>query len=615
MAEFDVSTGFDTWVTQTTPAQNNSSGRFPALKGGGSDQFQVFLSMPLAMSRIAGKTILSATLSAPAQGNWITQTLTVQACAASWNVGTLKWSNRPAVTGATASSGATGALAAGARWTADVTGLVQAIADGQPNYGWRIVTSQSTQRSTLRGFDSGLASWTLHVEVSDVLIKPTHLAPTGVIGVAKPTLLVDDLESLSSIHVQIDSAANPASVDFDSGWVAVTRPQLALASTAYAGLADGSTTYWRARLKTVNGSTSSWSDWVDITRHDKPAMVMDNPSGTDLWDPTPTISAHLSPAGDADTRWQVLVYSASDPADQRYGSGDDITGADLEHQIPLSWHGRKVFPRDGDYILTVRAWDRTDRVPSPGDTPYVRTKITVTLDGDAAVTAPGSVTLSQATTGYPDVIVGWARASDPDRFTIWRDGQLLKSLDPDDVRVSPGVFEWTDTSAAPNVTHTYKVRAVTDVGGGLIKQSQYSPTASIFAKVIGIWLRWDGNDVVLDGSSPDDPGITAEQVTKRQTFELPYLGRDIDIVTAVGGLVGTFDGTIDRRQDDLEATAALLNDLRTNRSSDVRLVWFTQNIPIDLKSLSIAPSKDALLPSAPMYDVKFEFSEIDEPDE
>jgi hypothetical protein len=610
VAEFDVSTGFDTWVTQVTPAQNNSTGRFPAIKGGGSDQFQIFLSMPLAMSSIAGKTILAATLSVPAQGNWVTQTVTAQACAASWNVGTLKWSNRPAVTGATASSGATGAKSAGQRFTIDVTALVQAIADGQANYGWRLSTSQSTDRSTVRGFDSGLPSWTLHVEVSDLLVKPTHLAPTGVIGTNKPTLLVDDIESLTSIQVQIDADPSPVSPDFDSGWVAVTKPQLALSSTAYGGLSNGATTYWRARLKTVNGSVSAWSDWVDITRQDKPSMVMDNPSGTSLWDPTQTISAHLSPAGDSETRWQVLVQAVGDPTDVRYNSGDDLDGAALSHEIPLRWNGRKVFPTDGDYVLVVKAWDRTDRVPSPGDSPFVRTTTTVTLAADGTVTAPGGLSLSQSSSGYPNVIVHWTRASDPDRFAVWRDGEIIKRLDPDDVRVSPGVFEWTDTTAAPNVTHTYKVRAITDVGGGLMKQSVFSSAVDIFATVIGHWLRWEDNDVVFDGGT-----IEAELVTKRQTFELPYAGRDVDIVTAVGGHAGTFEGALDRRQADIEATATALKDLRQHPAEDVRLVWYTQNIPIDLKALSVVPGKDVVIPFLPGYDVKFEFSEIDEPDE
>jgi hypothetical protein len=612
VAEFDVTTGLDTWVYQGVPAQNNSTGRFPAIQAGGS-YLRPLMSMPIALSAISGRTVLAATLSVPVQGFWVSQTVTAQALAASWNVATVNANNAPGVTGATASSGATGALAPGQRFEIDMTALIQAIADGQPNYGWRFVTSQSTSRSTIRGFDSGLASWTLHVEVSDLLSKPADLRPQGVIGLAKPILLVDDVEDLSQVQVQIDADPSPISPDFDSGWVTVTKPQLDLSATAYGGLSDGASTFWRTRLKTLNGSFTAWSDWVSIERDDKPAIVMDNPSGTDLWDPTPTIAAHLSPSGDADTRWQVIVHTVGDATDVRYNSGDALAGAALAHTIPLRWKGRKVFPTDGDYRLIVKAWDRSDRAPSPGDTAYVREALTVTLDADGTVTAPNSITLSQATSGYPDVIVGWTRASDPDFFTVWRDGEIIRRLAPDDVRVSPGVFEWTDPHAAPNVTHNYKVRAVTDVSGTL-KQSAFSPDDDIFAKVLGIWLRWDGYDVVLDGPDPNDPGIDAEQFDKRQTFELIYRAEDIDIITAVGGYRGTFGGTIDRRQDDLEATAAALNDLRQNSNQDVRLVWFTQNIPIDLKSLSVAPSKEVLIPFAPAYEVKFGFSELPEPD-
>lgn len=688
MAEFDVKTGYDSWVSQDQPTVPNATGRFLAIRGGGSGQFRPVVHMPLAMSRIAGRTILSATLSVPVQGFWVNQTVTLQAFATSWNDAKITWGGAnaaPAVTGATASSGATGALAAGQRIEFDVTALLQAIADGQPNYGWRLVTSQSTDRSTLRGFDSGLASWTLHVEVSDLLPKPVNLAPTGVIGVAKPTLIVDDLESLSAIQVQIDSAANPLSVDFDSGWRAATTPQLDLSAgmgrtvavsttngsptitfaanlvetvdigatitgtgipggatiiarpttttatlsanatatgsiTAtvtrnYAGLSNGSTTYWRTRLKTVNGSVSAWSDWVDITREDKPAIVMDNPAGSTLWDPTPTIAAHLSPAGDDETRWQVIVHAVGDATDVRYNSGDDVDGAALEHTIPLRWKGRKVFPTDGDYRLIVKAWDRTDRVPSPGDTAFVRQSLTVTMDVDGAVTPPAGLTAVQATSGYPNVVLGWTRASDPDRFVVRRNGEVIRRLDPNDIRTAPGVFQWTDEHAPPNVTHTYTVRAITDVSGTL-KQSVSCAPVDIFAEVAAVWLRWDGWDVELAGPDETDKGIEAEQVDKRQSFELPYRDEDVDIITALGGLKGAFKGTIDNRnQDDVEATAAALEALRQTPAERVRLVWFTKNIPIDLKSLSVAPDPSTLLPRYLCYAVKFGFSELPEPDD
>jgi hypothetical protein len=768
VADYPVTTGSDTWVSEASPASVNPSGRFPALKGGSGDRFYTLLHMPLSMARIGGRTILSATLSVPVQGNWVAQTVTIQALAAKYGVANVNWNNKPGVLGATAAT-ATGALTAGQRFELDVTALVQAVANGQDNFGWRLTTSQSTDRSTIRGFESGYSPWTLDIEVSDAPPTPDQLSPAGVISIAKPVLQVDDTDDLAQIQVQVDASAS-SPFDYDSGWVATTEPLLDLAaitanalpasqgnagtfdtdisgwltsncaiarvttptqqgagalrmtastaasmfaassnstsemvpvvpgqtihvdaysraattgrstrveiqwydsagvalsvtvgtSTAndstswglremsadapagaaymrprlfvaspasgeihywdtvtvntgtsnYAGLADAATTNWRARVKTTDGSTSAWSSWVEITRHVKPSMVMDNPSGTDLWDPTPTIAAHLSPAGNADTRWQVIVTDDADPTAVRYNSGDAVEGATLAHEIPLRWNGRKVFPTEGDYRLVVKAWDRTDRVPSQGDNPFVRTVTIVTLDVDGTQTPVTTLTASQATSGYPDIKLHWTRASDPDRFIIVRDGEVLARVDPDDVRVSAGVFEWVDESAAPNVQHTYHVRASTDVGGGVVKQSANGPAAVIFAEVTGVWLRWAAGDVLLYSKTPPD----ARQVDKRETFDLPYRAEPVDIITAVGGFEGSFAGSIDRRQDDLDATRALLEGLRQKQATPVRLVWSSRNIWARLRGLSVAPREGTIVRTNQVDAVTFGFYEIDPQD-
>jgi hypothetical protein len=615
VAEFDVKTGHDTWVVEADPGKENPSGRFPAVRSG--DELRILLWMPLELSQIRGRTILSATLSAPAHANWVSQTLSVQATSARWNVTRVNWSNKPAVSGAIATE-PTGALSAGDRFEIDVADLVQAIADGDPNYGWQITTSQSTDRSTLRGFDSGFSSWVLAVDVSDELPQPSQLAPEGVIGTGTPTLLFDDVDDLAEAQVQIDATPSGTNADYDTGWVATTKPQIDMSDTfplgtaagvgdtTYNGLTNGATTSWRVRVKTTNGSISDWSDWVEITREDKPTLVMDNPAGTDLWDPTPTITAHLSPAGDSDTRWQVRVTSASDSAVTRYDSGDDIEGATLDHTIPLSHKGRKVFPTDGDYRLVVRAWDRTDRVPSPGDQPYVQQVVIVTLDVDGAVTAPTNLVATQldTPTGYPEIVLTWERASDPDYFVVRRNGETILRLTPDDARISPGVFQWPDESAPPNAEHSYTVRAVTDVAG-VRKQSANSNTETITAEVTGTWLRSDLGDLLLFGEYPE-----AEHVSKVQTFELPFRDEDVDLVTAVGGLKIAHAGTIDRRHD-LPATLEMLEDLRQAPGAELRIVWSTFNVWVNLRgSLSYAPSKRSIK-SNPIYDVKYRAQQID----
>lgn len=724
--------------------------------------------MPLDPAQVKGKTILSAVLSVPAQGNWVTQTVTIQALSANWNVSRVNWSNQPGVTGATANSGATGALAAGERFEIDITALVQAVANGQAHYGWRLTTSQSTDISTVRGFDSGNASWVLNVETSDVLPQPTQLSPEGVIGTDLPVLSFDDVDDLSQVQVQVDPAADSVSPDYDTGWVPTSSPQVDLAdllanslpasqgnsgtfdtdisgwiasnatlarvttptqagagalrltatasadmfagslnsvgsmvpvtpgrtyhvegysraatttrsthvqiqwydaagvsistssgtgstnsnsawglrevsavapsnaaylrprgfvtapaageqhywdtfrvnagSANYAGVADGDTTSWRVRAKTLNGSISAWSDWVEMTHEALPSIVMDNPAGTDIWDPTPTIAAHLSPAGDADTRWQVIVTEADDITNVRYDSGDAVEGAALDLTIPLRYQGQAVFPADRDYKLIVKAWDRSDRIPTAGVPSYVREVITVTLDVDGTVTAPTALALSQAASGYPDVTVYWERGSDPDYFVVRRNGVIVARVTPDDVRVAAGEFEWVDTSAEPNRTHEYTVRAVTDVAG-VRKQSASSGAEDIFALVTSVWLRRDGIDIELFGD-----GMEAKRSDKRQSFEMPYRTENVDIVTSPGGIAGSYAGVIDRRSATIDDDVAQLNEW-ADAPAPTQLVWGTHNIWADIKNLSAVMSNESILPSSPIYDVTFGHEEIEPRDD
>lgn len=618
MVAFTVKTGYDAYVAELQPTLVGYPTSFPRVRDG--NEFRTLLFMPLNPAQIKGKTVLSATLSCAVHANWVAQTITVRTVAADWNVATINWNTKPSVRVATATQ-ATGALSSGARFGIDVTALVQAFADGSTNYGFELRTSQSTDASLFRGFRSGLGSWILTVEVSDVIPRPSQLSPEGVIGTDLPTLSFDDVDDLAQAQIQIDAASDTASPDYDTGWVATTTPQIDMSDTfpsglanlvsdtTYNGLTDGTATNWRVRVKTANNSTSAWSDWVAIEHDAPPTIVMDNPSGTDLWDPNPSIAAHLSPAGDADTRWRVIVTEADDPATVRYDSGDAISGATLDLQLPLKYKRRLVFPADRDYRLEVRAWDRADRVPVPGVPSFAREVVTVTLDTEATETAPVQQDLTQAASGYPDVTVHWTRASDPDRFVIRRNGEVIARVFPDDVRVSPGVFEWVDETAEPNTTHSYTIRAVTDVAGTM-KQSVSSNIESIFATVEGLWVRSATDDVLLYGD-----GMDAAQVDKRQSFEMPYRAENVDIITAVGGIVGSYAGVVDRRSSDLDADLAQLEEWRQAPETELRLVWGTHNIWATLSGLSVVQSPLTMLPSNLIYDVKFGFQQIDSRDD
>lgn len=614
MTELTLRTGQDTYVLEASPSNSsNAQSRFPKIRSG--DELIPLLYMPVNATRLAGKDVLSAILSVPVEANWVTQTVTIQALDADWRVARVNYTNMPGVTGPTANSGATGALVAGDRFEIDIAALVQNIADGDPNYGWKLTTDQSTDASQIRGFDSGYSSWVLTVEFVDRPDEPNQLSPEGVIGVGNPVLTVPDVDQLSEMQVQIDATPSGTNADYDTGWVATTRPKLDMSDTfplgtaagvgdtTYNGLTDGSTTNWRARIKLLNGGESLWSSWAEITRDNKPTIVDD--TGTTIYDPSPIFEAHLSPAGDADTRWQVIISEVGDPSDVRYNSGDDIEGATLAHQIPFTKLGLRVFADDGTYRREIRAWDRTDRAASYGDKPYVSQVDTITLNADGALSTPTlTVAMVEPTGEFPRPRLSVAGLATSEWVNVRRDGQFLTQFDVAEFSTGVGTAEWDDESASPNVEHTYSVRAGT-AASGTRRMSASSSVETITTTTTGVWLRSDFGDLLLYGD-----GIDARQVDKRQTFERPYHTDNVDIVTSRGGFEGTYAGVIDRRSSDIDADLALIDDLRGAPQTEVQLVWGTHNIWVNLRSLSVAMSPSSMLPSAPIYDVTFGFFEI-----
>lgn len=601
MPEFSITTGSDTFAYQPGPNANYAQARFPQIRSG---SHMVYLSMPINLP--AGTVVMSAKLQIPVHDRWVAQTATLKAVADPWSVSSLTWNNKPAVL--TVGSGisaavTTGAVADGSWVEIDVTAMVQQIVNGRPNYGFRLESSQSGSPSALiRGFESGYESWTLDLVTSEAPFVATAVAPQGVISLSKWVAQVDEVDALAAIRVQVDAAADSVSPDFDSGAVATTEPVLDLAATAYAGLADGASTYWRAQVTTLDGESSGWSDWVQVTRHVKATMTLSSPSGTDLWDASPSIDASLTPAGSSTTRWQVIVLDGNDPTDVRYDSGSKLTGATLDHNIWADWKN-PPFPKDGPYRIIVRAWDRSDRVSSIGDPTYIETVRDVTLSVKAGQTPPTTLTATPAAgDGYPEVVLSWTRAADPDRFDVLRDGVRIAEVDVDDARVSPGVWEWSDDGAPAWQEATYTVRAVTNS-----EQSADSPAAVVTVEVTGVWLRSTFGDVMLAADDIDN----FAQTDKRTTIELPYRAEDVDIITAVSGVSGTYKGFLSSYDGDVDAARVILEQIRRHPDQSVRLVAATLNADVYLRGLSVTPSSDIIPDRNRRHTVSFGFFETD----
>jgi hypothetical protein len=606
-----ITSGVDTYLNGLNGASNYASAAYPAVRSNPSTvEKATLLQMP---SIPLGVVILSATLTVPVRSTVAAgSTLLMARVAQSWSVSKVTWNTAPATVGLPTSTSVP-ATAAGGTISIDVTSLVQTISSGAANYGWKLYldTAGTTQEIDFYGFDSGHASWTLTIDVSDLPTTPTDLVPAGVVSLNKWVCQIGDADDIAQIRVEVDPAASSTPA-FDSGWVATTTPTLDLATTAYAGLADGSSTYWRAAFKTSTGATSAFSDWVQVTRHVKPSVVMDVPPAGLVYHSAPTIQAHLSPAGSSTTRWRVRLLSATDASKVLYDSGDDITGATLAQTIPHRWRNKAVISKDGTYRLQVYCWDRSDRVGSYGDAPYELVDETLTVDTDGTIAVPTGLVVSQVAAGAPDVLLHWTAGADPDYFLAYRDGEKIPvQIDPSAARVSPGVFEWVDATATPNTATTWKIKAVVGV-----KQSAASTGVTFTPSVTGIWLRSTLGTVLLAGDDVD----SIKQTDKRISYPLPYAFEDIDVVTSVAGYsVDSMTLSIDSRLvwsapivQDVDDARAILEQIRQSPAKPVQLIWGTVSIPVYLRGLSVAPYSKMIPARDRTHLITFGFFETDD---
>lgn len=603
MPEQVIRAGVDTYVDSSGPSSPTEGRPYVLLKNG---ERRGLITMPIVIP--AGRVVLSATLSGLASWPNVACTIGVAAIGAPWTPSKVNWTTQPSVTGPTINT-AIPARSANQRFTLDVTALVQAIANGQPNYGWRLATS--TGDIHFRSFETGVTPWVLTIVTSDVPSVPSQLTPAGKTSLAKWVCRVEDYEDLSTMQVRVD-ANKTAPYDWQSAPIATTIPQVDLSTaagdtgyaSAFPGLADGSATCWQVRVKTVDGEWSPWSDWVEINRTTKPEVTLVVPDGTGLVkDPTPTVTATLWPDGTDATRWQVLIASTADPATVLYDSSDALTGAVLEHTVPLMWNNHPVMGSDGDYRVTVRCWDDPERVPSMGDPTYVEVFRDFALETDGVTNPPSTIRALQKDHGHPGIVLRFTRTGPaPDRFLILRNGKHLAVVDASDVEVADGTWEYTDLTPRPWAESVYRVRAIEDG-----KQSHDSAAASITPAVEGVWILSEFGDVLLY----DTDVASFRKKDKRTTYELPYSSEDVDIVTAIAGYsCDSADFAIDNRgEQDVDTAKAIIEKIRKQPHVPVALVWATESIRAYLKNLQANPDPEILPGRNRRHIVSFGFAE------
>ena len=152
----------------------------------------------------------------------------------------------------------------------------------------------------------------------------------------------------------------------------------------------------------------------------------------------------------------------------------------------------------------------------------------------------------------------------------------------------------------PNTAVDYTVRAVTSGN-----QSPDSNTVSAYDECRGTWIvSEDHGSVMLRGDRVD--GI--ERRDKRVSFDLPGRRDRVDIVTAFCGYEGDLSLELNDLKDyDVDAARAVLDAIKYDPATPVRLVWGTINIPVYLRDLTVIPHPEIMPDLHLRYLVKFGF--------
>jgi hypothetical protein len=594
MSSQTVRSGFDGWVSSGYP--NVSHPQEIGLKvRSGIAYAYLWLRSPVPR----GATVVSATLTLRARGaSSGSRTLSVRRATSSWKASRLNYNNRPGV-GPSSATKVIGTVATQDRIEFDVTDFVQAWANGLENYGWRIDTTASATHE-LYGFNSAYAP-TLSVTWADNPSEPTDLRPSeAVTSKAKPhlTFTYNDVSGnteLAAVRVQINPTNSFSSPAFDSGEVATTASGLDLATTAYAGLAEDASAYWRVRAKDGAGLWSTWSDPVQMTRKSKPTVTIENLGAGVAYDSSPPIIWSVS--GGTQTRFRVIVSHVTDG--RIVYDSKEHESAETSHTIPAGY----LFD-DWTYRVRVRVWDGENREATPGDPTYAEAEANFHLDTDVDV---GGVTgLAVAQVGLkPTVDLTWNRSTTPDRFVILRDGRQVAMKDAEDLYEGGTSYRYRSYGSRPNWSHRWEVRAV--VNG---RTSPSSDGVFFTTRVEGLWILDSERDIDVTLYGDDEGTWKMEDDASVYT----PVGSDqvVRVVSGLRGLEGSLSGALmagfGKTFRDMEAD---LYRIKERPYRPVRIVAGDMSFQALIGNITIAPSPKTR--AGQIYkDVSFDFWQVEQ---
>lgn len=594
-----------TTVSQQYPTMNLDTQTGLGTRTGGTGDAIGYIYFPRPFS--LGATILSAELvfytTSMASA---THTFTFQRLNQSFSASKVTYNTRPtSLIAGTKTVTKTGVVTDKTEWRLTITDWMQTVASGGVWYGLQFMIGESTARYWYSEINPAVAYRPrLEVTWSDAPATPTGLSPSGgrAVGLAKPVVRATYLDisgatSLQAVQVQINATDVWSSPSFDSGTVLASAPELDLAATAYAGLADGVTTFWRVRFQDASGLWSPWSASTTFKRDDKGVLTVTNPpSGTPtVEDSTPPIIWTFT--GETQAAYQIQIkHSVSGVQIVDWDSGK-VTSTATTVTVPTG-----TIKQTGlTYTVTVRIWDAKQREATPGDPTYVEVIRDFTFIPGATVGTTGLVATTQDP--IPKVVLTWSRATAPDFFNILRNSKVISAgLLPADLFVSGTSYTWTDQSPSPGRPLTYEVQAVVTPTA-----SASNTTATVTVQSTGIWLKdpTSGLELCILGREGRD-FILGEQTAVLQSIA-PNANK-VAINQGLGGLEGRISGTL---ADWNGKTAQEWRDIYIQlRALRVRQFWLTVG---DYTFLAVCQGWSYSQRPQPesIFDVSFDFFQQD----
>lgn len=604
----------DSFVNQNKPTRNYSS--LARLKASGTTIYTLIYS---GTPWPPGANILYAALRLWNSETWSgSVTITVQRLAGNWSGSRVNWNNKPGVTGPTYTLTKTDA-AAHTMWEIPITAMMQLMANGGDWYGVQVSVSGSTVRKMHSTQAENLnVRPQMYIQWGDAVEAAENLSPDNNLSVDSPKpILTYDYTDLNGDHlslhqIQISTDSTFATVDYDSGWVVPTAgTQFDTSGTAWGGLADGASTYWRVRVQDSSGSQSDYSLPAQFKYTSKGSLTSNTLGGPDgggnyfVYDTTPPVLWTLT--GRTQAAYQVFIKDLDNGGVVLFDSGK-ITGT--TDTIDTGSGGvTKVLPRvGGHYELTIRVWDTIARIKTPDSSGiYYEYKRAFIYSPDNTNSAPTGLTATPALP-YPWVDLAFHRTTPPDSFTIIRDGNVVEAnLLAADLLVSGSDYAYRDKGASPRVEHTWVVKA--NVNG---KDSPDSNSATATVQTHFTWMmeKNGNNPICLVKSGGPAPVVDANAQSDQEVHQ-PFGGDPILITQDISG----FEGHVEAVLSD-----GLVSGLTARSMRDILKTW-KMNPGKELilynvdEAMTIVPYNITYRPRAKsggkiIYDINFDFFQV-----